>query len=268
MSNQSTVLFVDDEDFILKTIRKYLSNESFGLLFATSGEDALEILNHTAVSVVVSDFRMPGMTGSELLRIVSDRWPETTRIILSGYADISSVISAINEGDIYKFINKPWQGDELREVIHSAITRYHEQARIQRLTDIAIAQTQVLQNLRLDSEQSLSNRNTELETAVESLLVYREIFASLPSPVFVFYGNTLSDMNQAAITLIGGGAASLDTIPDVNSPFSLKNIMDLKEADHNELITGADGKAYKTIHSRLAAQSGREFTVIMLCMNV
>ena len=114
------LLLVDDEPNIPRAIRRSLRSEGYHFLIAGSAEEAFELLRATPVDVVISDHRMPGLTGAEFLSEVSSRYPHTVRLMLSGQADIDAVIDAINEGNIFKFLTKPWQNDRLRDVVRQA----------------------------------------------------------------------------------------------------------------------------------------------------
>lgn len=112
---RSRVLMVDDEQSIIASLKRLLRREGYNLHTANSGDEALQIMEeHGPFDLVMSDFRMPGMTGAELLRKVRDRAPDTIRIILSGYSEVHSIIDAINDGAIYKYLTKPWNDEELK----------------------------------------------------------------------------------------------------------------------------------------------------------
>ncbi|EXI79324.1 MAG: Cyclic di-GMP phosphodiesterase Gmr [Candidatus Accumulibacter appositus] len=115
-----TLLLVDDEPSILSSLRRILRNDGYHILTAESGEQALELMASHKVQVLLSDQRMPGMTGTELLRRACIITPDTVRMILSGYTDLKTVTEAVNEGFIYKFLTKPWDADELRANIREA----------------------------------------------------------------------------------------------------------------------------------------------------
>lgn len=118
------VLFVDDEPNVLDSIRRQL-RKSFDVLTANSGIEALALLKDTGpVAVVVSDMRMPGMNGAELLTRIRDQYPDTVRMILSGQADLGSTIDAINDGRIFRFLTKPCQEDALRSAVCAGIDQY------------------------------------------------------------------------------------------------------------------------------------------------
>jgi type II secretory ATPase GspE/PulE/Tfp pilus assembly ATPase PilB-like protein/FixJ family two-component response regulator/RNA polymerase subunit RPABC4/transcription elongation factor Spt4 len=119
-----TLLFVDDEENVLQALRRIFLDENYEILTATSGVDALKIMESTIVHLVISDHRMPGMIGSELLREIKNRWPETIRIMLTGHADIQAIMGAVNEGAVYKFITKPWNDEDLRLTVSLALQQY------------------------------------------------------------------------------------------------------------------------------------------------
>jgi FixJ family two-component response regulator len=115
-----TLLLVDDETNILNSLTRALRRDGYRILTATCAKEGLEILGRENVDVIVSDQRMPGMTGTELLSRVKEMYPEIVRIVLSGYTDLSAITNAINEGAIYKFLTKPWDDEDLRTQIQDA----------------------------------------------------------------------------------------------------------------------------------------------------
>jgi response regulator RpfG family c-di-GMP phosphodiesterase len=115
-----TLLIVDDEPNILASLSRLLRREGFQILTAESPSKAFEHLAKHSVQVVLSDQRMPEMSGTEFLARVRQLYPETIRIVLTGYTDLDSVTGAINRGAIYKFLTKPWDDDQLREQIRDA----------------------------------------------------------------------------------------------------------------------------------------------------
>jgi response regulator RpfG family c-di-GMP phosphodiesterase len=118
------ILLVDDEPEILYSLRGLLRRE-FELYTAESGAEALEILHRHPVHVIMTDQRMPQMTGVELLRRAQGECPEAIRIIFTGYADIKAVIDAVNEGRIYRYLTKPWDPEELVTMLHAACDHYN-----------------------------------------------------------------------------------------------------------------------------------------------
>jgi DNA-binding NtrC family response regulator len=120
-TNRSTVLFVDDDPHVTGGLRDALRKFPFTVLTATGGSQALTLLANHEVDAVVSDERMPGMTGSEFLSIVRQKHPQTIRIILTGEASLAAAIRAINEGEVYRFLTKPFAAVDLAVTIQRAL---------------------------------------------------------------------------------------------------------------------------------------------------
>jgi DNA-binding NtrC family response regulator len=131
-SAKPPILLVDDEPEILFSLQGLLRRE-FQLYTASSGQEAIEILQEHRIHVVMTDQRMPEMTGVQLMRHVKDEYPEAIRIVFTGYADIRAVVEAINHGGLYRYITKPWDPDELVEVLRDAAARYDQIAESRRL---------------------------------------------------------------------------------------------------------------------------------------
>lgn len=114
------ILFVDDEPRILTTMR-VLFRRSYDVLVATSGAEALELMRNNPVDVIVSDQRMPEMTGIELLRQARELRPNAMRVLLTGYSELNAIIGSINEGEIFRFVNKPWSNEDLQDTVAKAV---------------------------------------------------------------------------------------------------------------------------------------------------
>lgn len=122
------VLFVDDDEIVLRSIKRGLLDEPYSKLFAKSGEEALEILQREKVHVMVTDMRMPGMNGLELLKIVKKEYPHIVSIVLSGYTHSATIMMAIHQEGIFKFIPKPWKvAEDFKPAIQRAIDHYNLQ---------------------------------------------------------------------------------------------------------------------------------------------
>jgi len=121
-----TVLCVDDEPNILASLQLALRKEPYQLLTATSGADALQLMQETPVDLVISDMRMPEMSGAELLTQVFETSPDTMRILLTGYADMESTVAAINDGQIHQYLSKPWNKEELQTAIRNVLDVKYE----------------------------------------------------------------------------------------------------------------------------------------------
>lgn len=121
----ATVLFVDDEEKVLTAIERVTHDESYNTFFVQSAIDAIEILQQHEVHVIVTDMRMPEMNGLELLKVIRDDYPHIIRMVLSGYTEVNTLLDAINQGEIFRFIPKPWKSnEELKTIILQAIEFY------------------------------------------------------------------------------------------------------------------------------------------------
>lgn len=148
---RSRLLIVDDEEAILETMT-YTFEDDYEVLTATDPRRGLEILDDNApVAAVITDQRMPGMTGVEFLTRVFEKHPTTTRMILTGFADMEAILRAINDGHVYAYISKPWEPDQLKQVVRRAVEHHKLQA----------------QNLKLLSD--LRQSNALLEAAMDRL---------------------------------------------------------------------------------------------------
>jgi len=123
MQRNRTLLLVDDEANILSSLRRLLRQDGYTILTASGAEQGLELLAIHPVDVVISDQRMPGMSGIEFLRRIKTLHPETVRLVLSGYTDLQAVTDAVNEGAVYKFLTKPWDDGVLRANIKEAFVK-------------------------------------------------------------------------------------------------------------------------------------------------
>nr|CAC10599.1 hypothetical protein [Aromatoleum evansii] len=121
---ERTLLLVDDEPSISVGRARILRREGYTLLFAANPAEALELLARHPVGVVISDFRMPGMDGVQFLDKVRGLYPQSVRMILSGYADVEMITGAINRGAVFRFLHKPWDDRELLEAVRDAFERF------------------------------------------------------------------------------------------------------------------------------------------------
>jgi two-component system probable response regulator PhcQ len=142
-----TVLFVDDEPHVTEALKRGLRREPYEILSARSAAEALEILAHKTVDVVVSDERMPGISGSEFLSVVCKKHPAIIRIILTGNATLDAAIRAINEGEIYRFLTKPCNDVDLAVTIRQALQQKALISGSQRLLKTVRYQSALFQEL-------------------------------------------------------------------------------------------------------------------------
>ncbi len=118
------LLFVDDEENVLKALRRVFRQENYAIRTAPDAQTALQLLEEKPCHLMITDYKMPGMTGADLLRAVKEKYPDTIRILLTGQADTDAVMAAIKEGAVYKFILKPWNDDDLRVTVGLGLEQY------------------------------------------------------------------------------------------------------------------------------------------------
>ena len=187
-----SVLCVDDEPFILHSLKRMMRREGYTLLTARNALDGLAILEKELVHLVISDQRMPEMTGIEFLQKVKELSPHTIRVILSGNVDIETIVDAINKGEVYRFLNKPWNDDELRVAVRQCLEHYTIVEENQRLLEQVQKQNQEL--LRLNGLMA-----DAVEQRTRSLLLARDVVARVPVPVIeIGRGGRLELANEAA----------------------------------------------------------------------
>jgi two-component system probable response regulator PhcQ len=121
-----TLLIVDDEPVILKALRRIVRDDGYQVFTAGDGEDALRIVSSEAVDIVLSDLDMPGISGIDLMVRLRRNHPGVVRLLLTGRATVSAAVAAINDGEVFRFLTKPWDVDELREVLRQAAARVAE----------------------------------------------------------------------------------------------------------------------------------------------
>lgn len=184
---KAQILFVDDEPPILNSLKRLFRPSGYRVHIANSGAEALTVLRENPIDVVVSDMRMPEMDGAQFLTNVSEEWPETTRMLLTGYADLTSAIDAINNGSITRYLTKPWQDADLVMCLEQAIeTRRltHEKNRLETLTR---EQNSELMSLNEGLEEKVAQRTREIDAARESLLAaHNELRSSYRATVEIF----------------------------------------------------------------------------------
>ena len=122
---KQAIMAVDDEPANLRMLER-LFHKDYRVLLAASGEEALKILEHEQVALIITDQRMPGMKGTELLRKSIQTQPDATKIILTGYSDMDALIEAINTTRVYQYVSKPWEPQQLLEIVEGALSEHNK----------------------------------------------------------------------------------------------------------------------------------------------
>lgn len=164
-----TLLFVDDEPSILSSLRRLFRPLGYTIHVAESGARGLELLAEHSIDLVISDMRMPQMDGARFLEEVRNRWPAVMRILLTGYADVTSTVAAINRGEIYRYISKPWDDNEIVLVVQKALEYKRLQSENARLLALTQAQNAELESINASLEAKVQARTTDLRRAMELL---------------------------------------------------------------------------------------------------
>ena len=229
------VLFVDDENNILNSINRITIQEDFKSIFAMSGEKALQEFKENEIAVIVTDMRMPQMNGLELLEKVKEISPNTIRMVLSGYAQISQVIATVNKVGVFKYITKPWNNaEEFLPAIREAL-RYYNLVKENESFKIQIEEQNKLYKKILDKNNNLVKSS---QKDINSIKVVTKIIFDLKNGMY-------SDLNGEDCSLQKNINELLDkmyfkyleTIPSIIETFNLNSFHDkfemLKEKNLN-----------------------------------
>lgn len=177
------ILCVDDEPSVLAALRRVLKASGYSVRIADSAATGLQLLEKEEIDLVISDMRMPQMDGARFLGLVRERWPGVMRILLTGQADVESIADAINSGDVYRYIAKPWDDDDIVLQVRLALERRSFELEKARAEQIARIRTAELKALNASLEQNVSASKDELSQVNKQLksnfIVSLKVFASL-----------------------------------------------------------------------------------------
>jgi two-component system NtrC family sensor kinase len=192
--NDKTVLCVDDEPGVLNSIKRILRSEDFNLFTAAGGKEGLDILHEHNAQVVISDQRMPEMSGTEFLEKVKGHYPDTMRVIFSGYTDSDVFVPALNNGEVYRFLPKPWNDDELRGTIRTCLDHYEFVQKRQAVVEQIQTGKEAIHWLDGIIEESILKGN-------RSIYLCRQILDKLRLPLmWINHAETIVFANQALVT--------------------------------------------------------------------
>jgi response regulator RpfG family c-di-GMP phosphodiesterase len=223
LKHDHVILLVDDEPSILHALQRVFRKEKFSLLLATSGEQALRLISESErpVSLIISDQRMPVMNGAEFFEKAKALAPDAVRFLLTGYSDVKDVISAVNKGEIHRYLMKPWDDEALLVEVRQALEAYELQVENRLLADMVRQKNVELTTLMQELEHKVSERTYQLQEksiALEQanaslergfLDTFRLMF-SLIETINPKLGSYLSFVSQLARKL--GAGLGMDTI--------------------------------------------------------
>ncbi|MDH4284276.1 MAG: response regulator [Gallionellaceae bacterium] len=193
-----TLLFVDDEANILSSLKRLFRPHGYHIFTAESGAQGLEIMGQAAVDLVISDMRMPGMGGAQFLEKVKEKWPDAIRILLTGYSEISSTIEAINKGQIYRYISKPWEDNDIVLTVKYALHQKQLEREKLRLEELTRKQNEELKDLNANLEEKVKVRTEELRQTMAFLEdAHERLKKGFITSIRVFSG--LIEMRSAAM---------------------------------------------------------------------
>jgi two-component system NtrC family sensor kinase len=265
MAEPIRILCIDDEPNVLRSLTRLFLDDGYEILTAPSGADGLLILDQRAtIPVVISDFRMPGMNGVEFLSEVRKRWPETIRIVLSGYADTAAVVSAINEGQIYRFIAKPWNDDELRAAVASSLERYDLARQNAELSEALRRKNDELMALNRDLERRVVER-AETLTAGNRLTQSLAVLDNLPMAIVrMDASGTVLQCNRQAMVRFGGRTGSViganrREVLTAGQNRLVDDVLEKRRQTSNAVASSADGQ-----HQAVLARDAQAGDYVML----
>jgi two-component system response regulator HupR/HoxA len=229
---RNNILFVDDELKVLSSIKRAVITENFKSYFATSGEKALEVMESTTISVIVTDMRMPGMDGLKLLQIIKEKYPDTIRIVLSGYAQLTQILATVNSVGVFKFITKPWSmEEEFLPSIKEAMEYYNLKKASEQLKKLLEDKNNAYTNILKANNDILLNSKTDIENIKKINQVVFKIITLITTDSTKL--NISSNEVEGYINMIYDiYLGYLDTIPTKHQNY---NLIQLTQEINNDL---------------------------------
>ncbi len=225
------LLFVDDEENILRSLKRLFMDDEYEVFTATSGKEALAILEtHDDIAVIVSDQRMPEMEGVEFLEKSRKISPLSIKILLTGYADVNAAIAGINRAGAARYLNKPWQDDELVQVVNAALQSYTLVKENKRLTALVRKQNEELKRWTNELETMVQEQTIELKVRYEDLRrLNSEMRKNFKSTIMSF--SSLLELRDKRMRSHSRNVAELAG--------TVGNILELSTAERETLVVGA-----------------------------
>ncbi len=208
-----TVLCVDDEVNVLNALKRLFRKEGYRLLTTSSGADALKLLQDNPVHMIISDQRMPGMSGTELMAKVKEFYPDMIRIILTGYTDVDTITESINQGHIYKFFLKPWNDQSLVLEIRQALEQYDLIQTNKALHKQVLERNESFRRINDKLEHLVQERTREVEIQNHALALSHTILENLPIPI-------IGVSDELMVVLINKAVHALDAGIQIGRPVS------------------------------------------------
>jgi response regulator RpfG family c-di-GMP phosphodiesterase len=202
------VLFVDDEENVLRALSRLFFDEPYEILMAGSGREGLEILSKNEIAVIISDQMMPEMDGARFLEAARKISPDSVRMVLTGHADISTAMDAINKGGAYRYITKPWNDNDIIITVKNAVQQYHLVKENIRLTELTRKQNEELKKwsdeLECDVQQQsidLTRQNQELQSVIGRVKNQMRAFITSISNLIELRNSSVSSHSNTVVML-------------------------------------------------------------------
>ncbi len=189
IERSETLLLVDDEENVLSSLRRLFRPDGYQLITASNAEGGLAAMEQSPIALVVADNGMPGTNGIQFLQQVRERWPDTIRVMLTGYADLSAAMEAINRGEVYRFVTKPWDPDELRLLVRQGIEQYRLVQENRRMQALIAEQNALLKRWNETLQHTVEERTEELRHKnLELERLYQQLKGSFVNTIKIFTG--------------------------------------------------------------------------------
>ncbi len=256
-AGKQTLLLVDDEPNIISALQRLLRRDGYTILACDDPVKALSLLAEQHVDVVLSDQRMPGMSGVEFLRRVRKTHPETVRIVLSGYTDLQFITDAINEGAIYKFLTKPWDDDQLRQQIREAF-------RSKEIADENLRLTQALQVANAELQVLVAERERQARQVEAVLQTLQEVIQLIPWPIV--------GVDETGMIALANSAADMGVSRD-GAPLLGRSVLTALASEMDGWFQGGGvipgrvvlaDRHYRVVHSPMGGRSAARGALLAL----
>jgi response regulator RpfG family c-di-GMP phosphodiesterase len=219
-----SVLCVDDEINVLNALKRVFRKEKFNLLTASSGADALKLLETNPIHMIISDQRMPEMNGTELMAKIKDAYPDIIRIILTGYTDVDTITESINKGHIYKFFLKPWNDQSLVLETRQALEQYELSQTNKALHQKVCEQNEIFRRINDNLESLVQERTREIEIKNHALELSHTVLESLPVPIIGISAEMMIVLINKAVYDMEAGIQIGRSVSDYLSEEDMKKI--------------------------------------------
>lgn len=222
--SEYSILLVDDEADVLNALKRLFRTRKHITVFTVSdAREAIKILSQNQIDLVISDQKMPGVEGHKFLGYVKDHFPDVVRIMLSGYAEQENMLAAINKGEVYRFITKPWDNQDLLVTVEKALEHGSLERENRRLSEELRLKNEHLEELNKDLEEKVKQRTANLEKAMTTIKQQRDTAQNSLKDTAVFLGSLVEMFHKEVSDRIGRTANLVQKVlAELNLPVNEK----------------------------------------------